>query len=151
MRDGPQKRFRRAFQRFVQKTIWGMDIHPSARIDPTALIDRTFPEGIHIGENCEIREESVVLSHDFVRGLYLHTRIGARSYLGARSIILPGLTIGHDCIVYPGAVVIRDMPAFSVAQGNPAAIERRVDLQPQAETICQDSGVAGGDAEPLSG
>lgn len=113
------------FQRLLQIHIWGMDIHPSARIATTALIDRTWPRGIHIGPNCEIAEQAVMLTHDMARGVYLDTRLGARSKVGARAIVLPGLTIGEDCVVAPGAVVTKDMPPGSYAIGNPAEIRAR--------------------------
>jgi acetyltransferase-like isoleucine patch superfamily enzyme len=104
-----------------------MKIHPSAAIDPTALIDRTWPRGIHIGADCYVGEEAVVLTHDLTRGLYLDTRIGAGSYIGPRSIVLPGITIGEDCVVMPGALVTKDMPDRHVAIGNPATISVRED------------------------
>lgn len=119
------KRLRAVILRLIQTKLWGMDIHPSARIDPTALIDRTWPKGIHIEAECKIGEEAVVLTHDMTRGIYLDTRIGARTLLGPRSIVLPGLTIGEDCIVMPGALVTKDMPTNSIAIGNPAAIRPR--------------------------
>ncbi len=102
-----------------------MDIHPSCVIEPTAYIDRTWPKGIHIGPGCYIGEHAVVLTHDMVRGLYLDTRIGARTTLGPRSIIMPGLQIGDDCEIAAGAVVIRDMPSECRAIGNPAEIQPR--------------------------
>ena|SRR5439155_11458456 len=114
-------------QRLVQTKFWGMEIHPSAHIAVTALIDRTWPRGIHIGPGCHIDEEAVVLTHDFTRGLYLDTTIGARCYIGVRAIVLPGLTIGDDCVVMPGALVVRDMPVRSVAIGNPATIRPLAD------------------------
>lgn len=119
------KRLQARIHRLIQTKFWGMDIHPSAQIAPTALIDRTWPKGIHIGSGCEIGEEAVVLTHDMTRGVYLDTRIGARTKIGQRSIVLPGLTIGEDCIVMPGALVTKDMPTNSIAVGNPAAIRPR--------------------------
>ena len=116
------------FQRWIQTRFWKMDIHPSAEIHPSASIDRTWPKGIHIGADCRIGEQAVVLTHDFTRGLYLHTRIGARTWLAPRSILMPGLTIGEDCLVMPGALVTKDMPAGSVAIGNPAEITQRQDM-----------------------
>ena len=116
---------KRAVHRFVQVRLWGMDIHPSARIDPTALIDRTWPKGIHIEEGCVIEEEAVVLTHDMTRGIYLDTRVGARSVLGPRAIVMPGIAIAEDCVVAPGAVVTRNMPPGSYAIGNPAEIRDR--------------------------
>jgi acetyltransferase-like isoleucine patch superfamily enzyme len=106
----------------VQTRLWGMKIDPTARIHPSALIDRTWPRGIHIEAGSYIAEEAVVLTHDLTRGVYLDTRIGAGTYIGARAIVLPGLTIGRDCIVMPGALVTKDLPPRSTAIGNPAKI-----------------------------
>ena len=121
------KRLRAGLQRLIQTRIWGMDIHPSAMIEPTALIDRTWPRGIHIGPETLVGEEAVVLAHDMTRGVYMDTRIGARCVLGPRSIILPGVTIGDDCLVMPGAMVTKSMPPGSLAVGNPAEIKDRPD------------------------
>jgi acetyltransferase-like isoleucine patch superfamily enzyme len=109
----------------MQTRLWGMDIHPSAVIATTALIDRTWPRGVHIDAGCVIGEQAVILTHDFTRGIYLDTRIGARTFLGARAIVLPGLSIGEDCLVMPGSLVNRDMPSNSIAIGNPAKITPR--------------------------
>jgi acetyltransferase-like isoleucine patch superfamily enzyme len=99
-----------------------MNIHPSAIIEPSAYIDRTWPRGVHIGAACYLGEQAVLLTHDMVRGLYLDTTIGARTFIGARAIVMPGLEIGADCVIEPGAVVIKSMPPGTRAVGNPAAI-----------------------------
>lgn len=122
--------WRASLQRLIRTRLWGMDIHPSALIEASALLDRTWPRGIHIGAHVRIDEEVVVLTHDFTRGLYLDTRIGARCYVGPRAIVLPGVSIGEDCVVMPGALVNKDMPANSVATGNPVRIESRSDITP---------------------
>lgn len=109
-------------QRLMRRYLWRMDIASSAVIEPSAYVDRTWPRGVHIGADCYLGEQAVLLTHDMVRGLYLDTRIGARTVLGARSVIMPGLIIGEDCRVAPGAVVIKDMPDASQAIGNPAQI-----------------------------
>ena len=116
---------RARLQRLIQTRIWGMDIHPSARIATTALIDRTWPKGIHIGADVYVGDQAVILTHDFTRGVYLSTTIGARCILGPRSIILPGLNIGEDCVIAPGALVTKDMPNNSSAIGNPAVVSDR--------------------------
>lgn len=43
-------------------------------------------------------------------------------WLGSRVIILPGVTIGKGCIIGAGAVVTKDIPAYSVAAGVPAKV-----------------------------
>lgn len=119
----PKRTLQQRLQRAIQVGWWKMDIHPSAHIATTALIDRTWPRGIHIGANCIISDEAVVLTHDLTRGLYLDTHIGDGSFLGARAIVLPGVTIGRDCVVHPGALVNRDMGDKCEAIGNPAVIK----------------------------
>lgn len=118
-------RLKARLQRIVRKVLWGMDIHPTARIAPSALIDRTWPRGIHIGPDCIICDEAVMLTHDLTRGVYLDTRLGARCHVGARAIIMPGVTIGDDCVVAPGALVTKDLPAGHFALGNPAVVSAR--------------------------
>jgi acetyltransferase-like isoleucine patch superfamily enzyme len=119
------KRLTAAVRRIVQIKIWGMDIHPSAWIEPSAYIDRTWPRGVHIGPGCFIGDQAVVLTHDFTRGIYFDTRIRARAHIGARAIVMPGVSIGEDCILMPGAMVTKDMPPGTIAIGNPAAFEPR--------------------------
>jgi maltose O-acetyltransferase len=43
-------------------------------------------------------------------------------WIGARAILLPGITIGHGSIIGAGAVVSRSIPPLSVAVGNPARV-----------------------------
>lgn len=46
--------------------------------------------------------------------------IGTQVWLGARVIVLPGVTIGDDCVVGAGAVVTRSCPPGGVYAGVPA-------------------------------
>jgi acetyltransferase-like isoleucine patch superfamily enzyme len=100
-------------QRLIRRYLWGMDIHASAWIAASALIDRTWPRGIHIGADCVVGEEVVILTHDLTRGLYVDTIIGDRTVIGPRAIILPGVLVN------------RDVPDGHVAQGNPAVATPR--------------------------
>ncbi|MBX9881858.1 MAG: hypothetical protein K2X73_07785 [Sphingomonas sp.] len=97
-----------------------MNIDPSARIATTALIDRTWPRGVHIAADVIIGEEAVILTHDMTRGLFCDTRIGRGTVIGPRAIVLPGVTIGAGCVVLAGALVNRDIPDGVTVIGNPA-------------------------------
>jgi acetyltransferase-like isoleucine patch superfamily enzyme len=48
--------------------------------------------------------------------------IGAGVFIGARALVLKGVTIGNRAIVGAGAVVTKDVPARHIAVGNPARI-----------------------------
>jgi acetyltransferase-like isoleucine patch superfamily enzyme len=54
-------------------------------------------------------------------------RIGNDVYIGIRTIILPGVTIGDRCIIGAGSVVSRSIPGNSVAVGVPARVIKTVD------------------------
>jgi acetyltransferase-like isoleucine patch superfamily enzyme len=51
-------------------------------------------------------------------------RIGKGVFVGARAIILKGVSIGDRAVIGAGTVVTRDVPAGAVAAGNPARIVR---------------------------
>jgi acetyltransferase-like isoleucine patch superfamily enzyme len=51
--------------------------------------------------------------------------IGDRVWLGMRSIVLKGVSIGSGTVIGAGSVVTRDVPANCVAAGNPAQVIRR--------------------------
>lgn len=48
--------------------------------------------------------------------------IGRGVFIGARAIILKGVTIGDRAVVGAGAVVTKDIPSGQIAAGNPARI-----------------------------
>jgi acetyltransferase-like isoleucine patch superfamily enzyme len=56
--------------------------------------------------------------------------IGKYCWIGAGTIILPGVKIGDFSIIGAGSVVVRDIPPYSIAVGNPARVikHRRVSL-----------------------
>ena len=45
-----------------------------------------------------------------------------RDRVGARAVLLPGVTIGKHAIVGAGAVVTKDVEPYTVVGGNPAKL-----------------------------
>ena len=57
---------------------------------------------------------------------FLRTIIKKGASVGANSTILPGVTLGENCMVGAGAVVTKSVPDNAVVIGNPAEIVRYV-------------------------
>ena len=55
--------------------------------------------------------------------------IGDGVWLGARAIILPGVTIGEGAVVAAGAVVTKDVEPWAVVGGNPAKFIKKRELK----------------------
>lgn len=56
----------------------------------------------------------------------LPVKIGNNVWLGAGAIVLPGVTIGDNCVIGAGSVVTKDIPPNSVAVGNPCRALREI-------------------------
>ena len=62
------------------------------------------------------------------RGLQFNmpVRIGKNCWLGAGTIVMPGVTIGDNVVIGAGSVVTKDIPSNVVAVGNPCRVLREV-------------------------
>ena len=52
--------------------------------------------------------------------------IGDNVWLGGNVVVLPGVTIGDCCVIGAGSVVTKDIPAWSIAAGNPCRVLRKI-------------------------
>lgn len=87
---------------------------------------------VMIGEHTIIGADAMITDTDFHKplpawkwsndalGASKPVRIGRGCFIGARAIILKGVTLGDGAIVAAGALVTRDVPANHLAIGNPA-------------------------------
>lgn len=100
----------------------GTSIGEKARI----MVD----ESISIGSNCLISWDVQILDSD-QHHIYIdnvlqpNTKpivIGDNVWVGARSTILKGVTIGNGAIIAAGSVVTRNVPEKTLVGGNPAKI-----------------------------
>lgn len=91
-------------------------------------------KSVTIGKRCLIGADCMIFDTDFHNHAASNRRysppewdkisdpvvIGDDVFLGARSIITKGVTIGRGAIVAAGSVVCRDVPEFVIVGGNPA-------------------------------
>lgn len=52
--------------------------------------------------------------------------IGSNVWVGAGALIMPGVQIGDNTVIGAGSVVTKDIPANSVAYGNPCRVVREI-------------------------
>jgi sugar O-acyltransferase (sialic acid O-acetyltransferase NeuD family) len=120
---------------------WITVIHPHAQVDDSAIIGpgtvifagTVVQPGVNIGLHAIINT-SASIDHDCQVGDYAHVApgthlagavtVGEGAFLGTGASVIPGVTIGPYSIVGAGAVVIRDLPAYSTAVGCPATVIR---------------------------
>lgn len=83
---------------------------------------------ITIGDNVTLAPRVHILCHDAsTKGLLGYTKIGRVNigndvFIGAESVVLPGVTIGNRVIVGANSTVTHDVPDNSVVVGAPAQI-----------------------------
>lgn len=53
-------------------------------------------------------------------------RIGENVWIGAGSVIVPGVTIGKNSVIGAGSIVVKDIPENVVAVGNPCRVLREI-------------------------
>lgn len=105
------------------------------------IIDFSHSWHIEIGDSVTLAPRVHILAHDASTWTYLgytkvrNTYIGNRVFIGASSIILPGIRIGNDVIVGAGSVVTQDIPDNSVYAGNPARFLMKTDEYIERERL----------------
>lgn len=89
--------------------------------------------GVEIGDNSLISMHCCIVSSNhtvpsraqLIRDhpdIPLPTKIGRDVWLGAGVRVMGGVNIGDGCVVGAGAVVVRDLPPYSISVGVPAKI-----------------------------
>lgn len=102
-----------------------MDLHDTVKVSLKANLDQTNPRGVHIGAGTYVAFHAVILAHDMSRLIMTDTYVGKNCFIGAYSIIMPGVRVGDQCVVGSGSVVTADVPSHCIVAGNPATIIRR--------------------------
>src|SRR5436190_5321114 len=111
-------------RRWLQRR--GLRLGRDVYIDDFAAFDHGFLWLISVGDETVLSAGVRIVAHD---GSTKHwtgyirigrVEIGRKVYIGANSIVLPGVTIGDRAIVGAGSVVRDDVAAGAIVLGNPA-------------------------------
>lgn len=89
----------------------------------------TFGDNCMLAPNVAIYTAGHPLHPDSRNSMYeygIEVNIGNNVWIGGNTVILPGVSIGDCCVIGAGSVVTKDIPAWSVAAGNPAKIIRKI-------------------------
>lgn len=103
--------------------VFGVDIHPGARIGSGILLDHAT--GVVIGETAVIGDDVSILHAVTLGGTGKqsgdrHPKVGEGVLIGAGASVLGNVHIGAGAKIGAGAVVLRDVTAGTTAVGNPA-------------------------------
>ncbi len=106
----------------------GLTVGKNFHMLADVTIDYAHVWHIEIGDDVTLAPRVYILAHDASMKMHLNytrigkVKIGNRVFVGAGSIILPGVTIGSNVVIGAGSVVSRDIPDGHVAAGNPARV-----------------------------
>lgn len=95
---------------------------------------------ISIGDNVTIAPRVHILCHDASTKQFLNytkigkVTIGNNVFIGAESVVLPGVTIGNNVVIGANSTVTHDLPDGVVAAGNPARIIYTLDKYLEKES-----------------
>ncbi len=118
---------------------FGTAIHTSTCVSKRATIGEgtVIMAGAVVNADTQIGKHCIIntcasIDHDCVLGDYVHVspnatlsgdvQVGEGSHIGAGAATIQGVRIGKWCTIGAGAVIIKDIPDYATAVGNPARI-----------------------------
>lgn len=111
---------------FEVRSPWKLKIGCGTVIGNCAILDA---RGIlSLGDHVNLSSEVAIWTgqHDYQSPDFAYETgavvIGNRAWLSFRCTILPGVTIGEGAVVAAGAVVTKDVPAYTLVGGVPAEV-----------------------------
>lgn len=104
----------------------GRNVFANHGLTVMALGTVTIDDGVMMGPEVAL----LTVNHEpqnirVVKAAEIHLKKNA--WIGARAIILPGVTVGENAIVGSGAVVTHDVPDNAVVVGSPARVIKTLD------------------------
>jgi sugar O-acyltransferase (sialic acid O-acetyltransferase NeuD family) len=97
----------------------GCFVAPNAIVMPQASIGRhvAIRHGCGIGHDAVVDDWCMFAPGSMIAG---YVRTGTGAHLGIGAIVRENLSVGRFSVVGMGAIVVRDVPDFTIVAGNPA-------------------------------
>lgn len=111
----------------------GLKLGKNVNIMGECILDPGHCWLIEIGDNVTLAPRVHILAHDASMKKCLgytkiaNVKIGTDVFVGANSVLLPGVEIGNKVIIGAGSVVSKSIPDNSVAVGSPAKVIKTYD------------------------
>jgi len=123
--------------RVLLQRMKGVKIGRNVFLGPGCYLDPTRPNLLEIEDDVSLAGRITILTHSEPTAplreilgqsarLFAKVRIKRGTLVGVNSIILPGVTIGENCMVSAGSVVAKDVPPYTIVAGNPARVVGRI-------------------------
>jgi acetyltransferase-like isoleucine patch superfamily enzyme len=108
----------------------GVKVGNNVYLGYDAIIDSAYPELVEIEDHARIGVGVIILAHSRPGDGWMEhlgeergrVTIKRHAALYAGAIVMPGVTVGEYAIVREGAVVLDDVPPYTVVAGNPARV-----------------------------
>ncbi len=124
------------FRIFLQKRR-GVKIGKNVFFGGGCILDYVRPDLITLEDEISLAGEVLILTHSNAMGELIEVlgdkwktiapvTIKRNAWIGMRSIILPGVTVGECAIVAAGSVVTKDVPPYTLVGGAPAKEIRKL-------------------------
>ncbi|KAG8660076.1 serine acetyltransferase 2 isoform X3 [Manihot esculenta] len=131
-----------ALQSRISEVVFGVDIHPAARIGDGILLDHGT--GVVIGETAVVGNR-VSMMHGVTLGGTgkevgdRHPKVGDGALIGACSTILGNIRIGEGAMIAAGSLVLKNVDPHSMMAGIPATVIGYVDEKHPSLTMKHDA------------
>ncbi|MGD6801706.1 2,3,4,5-tetrahydropyridine-2,6-dicarboxylate N-acetyltransferase [Rossellomorea vietnamensis] len=113
----------------------GASINIGSVIGEGTMIDMNVVLGgrATVGKNCHIGAGSVlagVIEPPSAKPVVIEDDV----VVGANAVVLEGVTVGKGAVVAAGAIVVEDVPPYTVVAGTPAKVIKEIDEKTKSKT-----------------